>query len=78
MTTVFNQYSPDSGIGAEIGAQLMEADAFDYLDAPVLRVTGVDIPMPFTQTLEVVIVFVVVVVFMVGVVVLKEWEVLLF
>lgn len=33
----------------------MEADAFDYLDAPVLRVTGVDIPMPFTQTLEVVV-----------------------
>ncbi|KAF8371909.1 pdhb-1 [Pristionchus pacificus] len=51
IVTVENGW-PFAGIGAEIGAQLMEADAFDYLDAPVLRVTGVDIPMPFTQTLE--------------------------
>ena len=26
--------------------------AFDYLDAPVVRVTGADVPMPYTKTLE--------------------------
>lgn len=43
---------PQSGIGAEIGAIISETDAFDYLDAPVERVTGVDIPMPYAQNLE--------------------------
>ncbi|CAI4226466.1 unnamed protein product [Auanema sp. JU1783] len=43
---------PFAGIGAEIGAQIMESEAFDHLDAPLLRVTGVDVPMPYTQTLE--------------------------
>lgn len=42
---------PFSGIGAEISAQVMEA-AFDYLDAPVFRVTGVDVPMPYAANLE--------------------------
>ena len=42
---------PQNGIGAEIVARLM-ADAFDYLDAPVLRVTGKDVPMPYAANLE--------------------------
>ena len=42
---------PQSGIGAEISARLM-ADAFDYLDAPVLRITGKDVPMPYAANLE--------------------------
>ncbi|WP_019903404.1 pyruvate dehydrogenase complex E1 component subunit beta [Methylobacterium sp. 77] len=42
---------PQSGIGAEIIARLM-ADAFDFLDAPVLRVTGKDVPMPYAANLE--------------------------
>jgi pyruvate dehydrogenase E1 component beta subunit len=42
---------PQSGIGAEICARLME-DAFDELDAPVRRVTGKDIPMPYAANLE--------------------------
>ena len=42
---------PQSGIGAEIVARLM-VDAFDYLDAPVLRVTGKDVPMPYAANLE--------------------------
>ncbi|MFG1479553.1 pyruvate dehydrogenase complex E1 component subunit beta [Xanthobacter sp. V4C-4] len=42
---------PQSGIGAEIIAQLMDK-AFDYLDAPVLRVTGKDVPMPYAANLE--------------------------
>ena len=40
-----------SGIGSEITAILME-EAFDYLDAPVLRVTGKDVPMPYAENLE--------------------------
>jgi pyruvate dehydrogenase E1 component beta subunit len=42
---------PQSGIGAEIAARVME-QAFDYLDAPVLRVTGKDVPMPYAANLE--------------------------
>ncbi|KAK6043155.1 Transketolase, pyridine binding domain protein [Cooperia oncophora] len=43
---------PFAGIGAEICAQVSESAAWDYLDAPVLRVTGVDVPMPFAHHLE--------------------------
>ncbi len=42
---------PQHGIGAEIGIQIMEK-AFDYLDAPVIRVTGKDVPMPYAANLE--------------------------
>jgi pyruvate dehydrogenase E1 component beta subunit len=42
---------PQSGIGAEICARVME-NAFDYLDAPVLRITGKDVPMPYAANLE--------------------------
>ena len=43
---------PQSGIGAEIIATIMETEAFDYLDAPVERICGADIPMPYTASLE--------------------------
>ncbi|OEJ69394.1 pyruvate dehydrogenase complex E1 component subunit beta [Magnetovibrio blakemorei] len=42
---------PQSGVGAEIVAQVME-NAFDYLDAPVVRVHGEDVPMPYAANLE--------------------------
>ncbi|PWB93392.1 pyruvate dehydrogenase complex E1 component subunit beta [Methylosinus sporium] len=42
---------PQCGIGAEIAARVQE-EAFDYLDAPVLRVTGRDVPMPYAANLE--------------------------
>jgi pyruvate dehydrogenase E1 component beta subunit len=42
---------PQSGIGAEIGMQIMQ-EAFDYLDAPVIRITGKDVPMPYAANLE--------------------------
>jgi pyruvate dehydrogenase E1 component beta subunit len=42
---------PQSGVTAEIGMKIMEA-AFDYLDAPVARVTGKDVPMPYAANLE--------------------------
>jgi pyruvate dehydrogenase E1 component beta subunit len=40
-----------SGVGAEIAARVME-QAFDYLDAPVMRVCGKDVPMPYAANLE--------------------------
>ena len=42
---------PVAGIGSEIAAIAME-DAFDWLDAPVMRVTGEDVPMPYAANLE--------------------------
>jgi len=42
---------PFAGIGAELAMQVME-QAFDYLDAPVMRVTGKDVPMPYAANLE--------------------------
>jgi pyruvate dehydrogenase E1 component beta subunit len=40
-----------SGVGAEIAASVTEL-AFDWLDAPILRVTGKDVPMPYAANLE--------------------------
>jgi len=42
---------PQHGVGAEIIAQINE-HAFDYMDAPVERVAGCDVPMPYTKVLE--------------------------
>jgi len=42
---------PYVGIGAQIAA-LIQEEAFDYLDAPVLRVTQADVPMPYNKALE--------------------------
>jgi pyruvate dehydrogenase E1 component beta subunit len=42
---------PQFGVGSEIVAQIMESSAFDHLDAPIYRVTGADVPMPYAQNL---------------------------
>jgi pyruvate dehydrogenase E1 component beta subunit len=42
---------PQCSLSSEIGYQIMQ-NAFDYLDAPVLRVTGKDVPMPYAANLE--------------------------
>ena len=42
---------PVAGIGSEIAAVMME-HAFDWLDAPVVRVAGADVPMPYAANLE--------------------------
>lgn len=42
---------PQFGVGSEIAALMME-HAFDYLDAPVERITGADVPMPYAKPLE--------------------------
>ena len=43
---------PFAGIGAELAAEMM-THVFDYLDAPVARVAGVDVPMPYAANLEI-------------------------
>ncbi len=40
------------GVGAEIAARIMDSEAFDYLDAPIKRLAGLDIPVPYNRTLE--------------------------
>jgi pyruvate dehydrogenase E1 component subunit beta len=42
---------PHGGVGANLSA-LIQEQAFDYLDAPVERVTGADVPMPYAKRLE--------------------------
>lgn len=48
---VAEESHPFCGINAEISAEIMER-AFDYLDAPVKRVSGADAPMPYAKNLE--------------------------
>src|SRR3954451_23132713 len=48
---VAEESHPFCGVGAEICAQINER-AFDYLDAPVRRVSGADVPMPYAKNLE--------------------------
>ena len=48
---VTEESHPFCGVGAEISTQITER-AFDYLDAPVKRVSGVDVPMPYAKNLE--------------------------
>ncbi|HEX2371264.1 MAG TPA: alpha-ketoacid dehydrogenase subunit beta [Solirubrobacterales bacterium] len=42
---------PHGGVGANLAA-LIQEQAFDYLDAPVQRVTGADVPMPYSKRME--------------------------
>lgn len=44
---------PQHGIGSEICALVFETEAFDYLDAPVERITGADVPMSYAKSLEI-------------------------
>src|SRR5437764_3778426 len=48
---VAEESHPFASVGAEISAQISE-QAFDYLDAPVKRVSAVDVPMPYAKNLE--------------------------
>ena len=40
------------GVGAEIAAGVAESEAFDYLDAPILRLGGAEAPVPYSPVLE--------------------------
>jgi pyruvate dehydrogenase E1 component beta subunit len=46
---------PICGVNAEISTQINER-AFDYLDAPVKRISGLDVPMPYAKNLEMLVV----------------------
>src|SRR3982750_1691583 len=48
---VAEESHPFCGVNAEISSQIMER-AFDYLDAPVKRVSGAEVPMPYAKNLE--------------------------
>lgn len=48
---VAEESHPFCGVGAEISAEIIER-AFDYLDAPVRRVSAADVPMPYAKNLE--------------------------
>jgi pyruvate dehydrogenase E1 component subunit beta len=48
---VAEESHPFASVGAEISAEIMER-AFDFLDAPVKRVSGADVPMPYAKNLE--------------------------
>ncbi|PRT53305.1 Pyruvate dehydrogenase E1 component subunit beta, mitochondrial [Wickerhamiella sorbophila] len=43
---------PGFGLGSEICAQVSESEAWDYLDAPISRVTGAEVPTPYYKELE--------------------------
>ena len=43
---------PQHGVGAEVLANVMEGPAFHYLDAPGVRCTGADVPMPYAKSCE--------------------------
>ncbi len=48
---VAEESHPFCGVAAEISTEIMER-AFDYLDAPVRRISGADVPMPYAKNLE--------------------------
>jgi len=48
---VAEESHPFCGVGGEISSEITER-AFDYLDAPVKRVSGADVPMPYAKNLE--------------------------
>ncbi|TRY69272.1 hypothetical protein TCAL_07244 [Tigriopus californicus] len=43
---------PQHGVGAEVLSQVMEGPAFHYLDAPAVRCSGADVPMPYAKSCE--------------------------
>ncbi|TIX33608.1 MAG: alpha-ketoacid dehydrogenase subunit beta, partial [Mesorhizobium sp.] len=40
------------GVGAEVSAMIAESEAFDFLDAPIVRLGGAEIPIPYNPDLE--------------------------
>ena len=49
---IIHEACKTGGVGAEIAARIMESEAFDYLDAPISRIAGLDIPVPYNRNLE--------------------------
>ena len=40
------------GVGGEIVSKVVESDCFDYMQAPVIRLGGLDVPIPHSEGLE--------------------------
>ncbi len=49
---VAHEASKTGGLGGEIVSRIVESEAFDYLNAPIIRLGGLDVPIPFNQELE--------------------------
>ena len=49
---VVHEACKTGGFGGEIAAMIGESEAFDYLDAPILRIAGLDTPVPYSPELE--------------------------
>lgn len=49
---IVHEAAKTGGLGGEIAAAIVESEAFDYLDAPVSRLAGKDVPIPYNPELE--------------------------
>ena len=49
---VAHEASKTGGVGGEIVARVVESEAFDYLNAPIIRLGGLDVPIPYNKELE--------------------------
>lgn len=49
---VVHEAAKTGGVGAEIVAKVVESDCFDFLEAPIVRLGGLDVPIPHNKTLE--------------------------
>ncbi|MFZ7121471.1 MAG: alpha-ketoacid dehydrogenase subunit beta [Eubacteriaceae bacterium] len=49
---VVHEAAKTGGLGGEIAAMISESEAFDYLDAPIMRLGGLDVPIPYNRNLE--------------------------
>jgi pyruvate/2-oxoglutarate/acetoin dehydrogenase E1 component len=49
---ILHESPQTGGFGGELAAVVAESEAFDYLDAPIRRLAGRDIPIPYNRTLE--------------------------
>lgn len=49
---VVHEAAKTGGFGGEVVSRIVESEAFDYLEAPVRRLAGLDIPIPYNRTLE--------------------------
>jgi pyruvate dehydrogenase E1 component beta subunit len=49
---IVHEAAKTGGLGGEISARIAESEAFDYLDAPIIRLGGLDVPIPYNRNLE--------------------------
>lgn len=49
---IVHEACKNGGVGGEIIARIIDSEAFDYLEAPIKRVCGYDVPIPYNQRLE--------------------------